>query len=58
MYDGLPFNKNNNIFISVLQDVIKKKGSLLCPECRNPVTVEISSLPSNILLNRLLEVNT
>ncbi|XP_023322366.1 putative uncharacterized protein DDB_G0271606 [Eurytemora carolleeae] len=38
-----------------LQDVIKKKGSLLCPECRSPVTVEISSLPSNILLNRLLE---
>ena len=45
-----------DVLINFVQDVLKKKGSLICPECRNPVTVEISLLPSNILLNRLLEV--
>lgn len=38
-----------------LKDIFKKKGELLCPECRKPVTVTIDSLPPNILANRILE---
>jgi len=38
-----------------LQDVIKKQGCLHCPECRSPVLLDISTLPPNILLNRMLE---
>lgn len=38
-----------------LQDVVRKKKELLCPECRAPVTVDINFLPPNILVNRILE---
>jgi len=38
-----------------LQDVFNTKEELLCPECRTKVTVDIASLPPNILVNRLLE---
>jgi len=38
-----------------LKDVMKKKGELLCPECRSKVEVDILALPPNILVNRLLE---
>jgi hypothetical protein len=41
-----------------LQDISRKRGGaggvFLCPECRNEVTVPISSLPSNVILNRIL----
>ncbi len=38
-----------------LEDIVKKrKGELLCPECRTLVDIPIDSLPSNVILNRLL----
>ena len=49
--------------LSCLEDVIAKKKSgnledkavlFLCPECRYEVTTPVSSLPTNVILNRIL----
>ena len=42
-------------FDQILQDIFAKKHELICPECRQPVAAPISSLPPNILANRILE---
>jgi hypothetical protein len=42
----------------LLQDVVRKKKELLCPECRTLVAVDIDFLPPNILVNRILEVRS
>ncbi|OQV15120.1 putative E3 ubiquitin-protein ligase SH3RF1 [Hypsibius exemplaris] len=41
--------------ITCLEDIIGRRGCLLCPECRTVVTTSIENLPRNILLMRLLE---
>ncbi len=40
-----------------LQDLYakKKEPDLLCPECRSPCPAPFESLPTNVILNRILD---
>lgn len=38
-----------------LEEILQTSHELCCPECRAPVTIPISELPTNILVVRILE---
>lgn len=41
--------------VSCLNTLVRSQQKLVCPECRTLVEIPVQELPSNVLLNRLLE---